>query len=106
MPIDFTRPLLAIDTSTNYLSLALHVNGRLLSRHLEAGNRQSEWILPQIQELFAEAGIIINSVPTENGSLCLAVIKHAAARAELSDANGNPLQQQTLFFTVENNQAE
>ena len=57
MPIDFTRPLLAIDTSTNYLSLALHANGRLLSRHLEAGNRQSEWILPQIQELFAEAGI-------------------------------------------------
>ncbi len=53
-----------------------------------------------------EAGIIINSVPTENGSLCLAVIKHAAARAELSDADGNPLQQQTLFFTVENNQAE
>ena len=57
MPIDFTRPLLAIDTSTSYLSLALHANGRLLGRHLEAGNRQSEWILPQIQELFAEAGI-------------------------------------------------
>ena len=59
-----------------------------------------------VQQNGEEAGIIINSVPTENGSLCLAVIKHAAARAELSDANGNPLQQQTLFFTVENNQAE
>ncbi|WP_373762269.1 folate-binding protein YgfZ, partial [Neisseria dentiae] len=29
-----------------------------------------------------EAGIIINSVPAENGSLCLAVIKHAVARAQ------------------------
>lgn len=57
MQIDFTRPLLAIDTSTSHLSLALSAGNQIFSRHLEAGNRQSEWILPQIQELFAEAGI-------------------------------------------------
>ena len=53
-----------------------------------------------------EAGIIINSVPAENGSLCLAVIKHAVARAELSDNEGNPLTVQTLFFEADNTPTE
>ena len=38
----------------------------------------------------AEAGIIINTACT--------VIKHSAAAAPLTDADGNPLQQQQLFF--------
>lgn len=49
-----------------------------------------------------EAGIIINSVPSENGSLCLAVVKHAVACAELGDSEGNPLTMQTLFFETDN----
>lgn len=46
----------------------------------------------------AEAGIIINTACTAEGSLSLAVIKHSAAAAPLTDADGNPLQQQQLFF--------
>ena len=57
MQADFNLPVLAIDTSTSFLSLAMRTNGRTLVRHNEVGNRQSELILPQIGELFAEAGI-------------------------------------------------
>ena len=57
MQADFSRPTLAIDTSTGYLSLALHSDGQTLLHHIEAGNRQSEQILPQIGALFAQAGI-------------------------------------------------
>ena len=57
MQADFSRPTLAIDTSTGYLSLALHSDGQTLLHHVEAGNRQSEQILPQIGALFVQAGI-------------------------------------------------
>lgn len=57
MHIDFNQAVLAIDTSSSFLSLALRANGRTLTRHIEAGNKQSELILPLIGELFAEAGI-------------------------------------------------
>ena len=57
MPADFTLPVLAIDTSTSFLSLALRVKGETLVSHSEAGNRQSDLVLPQIGGLFAEAGI-------------------------------------------------
>ena len=50
-------PILAIDTSTQYLSLALHAHGETQLYHAEAGNHQSEHILPQIQALFAQAQI-------------------------------------------------
>ncbi|MFS6938911.1 YgfZ/GcvT domain-containing protein [Neisseria animaloris] len=48
-----------------------------------------------------EAGIIINSALTENGSISLAVIKFSAAEAVLTDADGNPLRQKKLFFNTE-----
>lgn len=57
MPVDFSRPILAIDTSTAFLSLALYQQERWLTRHIEANNQQSAWILPLIGELFAEAAI-------------------------------------------------
>ena len=57
MQADFNLPVLAIDTSTSFLSLALRANGKTLVRHNEVGNRQSELILPQTGELFAESGI-------------------------------------------------
>ncbi|MDO4641481.1 MAG: tRNA (adenosine(37)-N6)-threonylcarbamoyltransferase complex dimerization subunit type 1 TsaB [Neisseria sp.] len=57
MQADFSRPILAIDTSTAFLSLALGNNGADLLRHTEAGSQQSALILPQIAELLAEANL-------------------------------------------------
>ena len=48
-----------------------------------------------------EAGQIINTALTDTGSLSLAVIKFSAAHADLTDADGNDLKQETLFFTVD-----
>lgn len=48
-----------------------------------------------------EAGLIINTALTEHGSLSLAVIKFAAAHADLTDANGNALKTEQLFFSVD-----
>ena len=57
MQPDFHRPILAVDTGSSVLSLALRAGGEILSRRIDAGNRQSELILPQIGEMFAQAGI-------------------------------------------------
>ncbi len=57
MQADFSRPILAIDTSTSFLSLALRASGQTFAFHEDAGNRQSSLILPQIGGLLAEAGI-------------------------------------------------
>ena len=48
----------------------------------------------------AEAGQIINTALTENGSLSLAVIKFSAPQSPLTDADGNVLKQEKLFFSV------
>ncbi|PSJ80852.1 YgfZ/GcvT domain-containing protein [Neisseria iguanae] len=47
-----------------------------------------------------EAGQIINTAATDNGSLSLAVIKFSAADAALTDAGNNALKQEHLFFTA------
>ena len=57
MHTDIRRPVLALDTGTAFLSLALHADGETRLFHTEAGNRHSELILPNIGELFAQAGI-------------------------------------------------
>ena len=44
---------------------------------------------------------LLNTALTEQGSLSLAVIKFSAAEAALTDADGNALKQEELFFTVE-----
>jgi tRNA threonylcarbamoyladenosine biosynthesis protein TsaB len=49
--------LLAFDTSTEFLSLALQMNGRLTVRFENAGQASSQRILPQISELLAEAQV-------------------------------------------------
>ena len=56
------QPLLAIDTSTQWLSLALRHNGRTRLFHQETGNRQSELILPQIAALLDEAGLAVREL--------------------------------------------
>lgn len=57
MSVDFNRPILAIDTSTSYLSLALRAGGVTYAHHTEVGTKQSDLILPQIGELLAQARI-------------------------------------------------
>jgi tRNA threonylcarbamoyladenosine biosynthesis protein TsaB len=47
--------LLALDTSTEYLSLALQVGEHIFMRHQQAGSAASQLILPCIQQLLNEA---------------------------------------------------
>jgi tRNA threonylcarbamoyladenosine biosynthesis protein TsaB len=49
--------LLALDTSTEYLSLALSLDGELRVRELLAGQKHSSLILPLLRELLDEAGV-------------------------------------------------
>ena len=51
--------ILALDTSTEYCSLALWLDGEILSREVLAGQRHSELILPLLQEMLAEAGLTL-----------------------------------------------
>lgn len=48
--------ILALDTSTEYLSLALQYNGQVLARHFHAGQTHSQKILPTVRELLDEMG--------------------------------------------------
>lgn len=49
--------ILALDTSTEYLSLALWQDGSLAVRELLAGQKHSELVLPLIRELLDETGL-------------------------------------------------
>lgn len=49
--------LLALDTSTEYCSLALWLDGEARSRHVLAGQRHSERVLAMADELLAEGGV-------------------------------------------------
>lgn len=50
------RPILAIDTSTSFLSLALQTGEETLLFHENVGTAQSDRILPEIRKLLAQAG--------------------------------------------------
>ena len=54
-----------------------------------------------VQQSGEEAGVILNSALTPEGSINLAVIKFAAAKAALTDADGNALALQRVFFDAE-----
>ncbi len=54
--------LLAFDTSTEYLSLALFLDGEIIARETHAGIRHSELILPMLEALMAEAGVALTSL--------------------------------------------
>jgi tRNA threonylcarbamoyladenosine biosynthesis protein TsaB len=49
--------LLALDTSTEFLSLALQLDDKIFTHFEQAGNAASELILPQIQVLLDEAKV-------------------------------------------------
>lgn len=54
--------LLALDTSTEYLSLALYLDGEIICRESHAGIRHSELILPMLEVLLVEAGVSLASL--------------------------------------------
>lgn len=54
--------ILALDTSTEYLSIALRLDGETLSRDLRAGQQHSELMLPLVQELLAEANLALGQL--------------------------------------------
>ena len=57
MNVDFSRPILAIDTSTSYLSLAIFAKGQMWTFHEAVGTKQSTLILPTLDRLLADAGL-------------------------------------------------
>ena len=54
--------ILAIDTANEYLSLALLANQQIYQQQLLAVNRQSEYILPEIDKLLVQAAITLNQI--------------------------------------------
>ena len=58
MQPDFSRPILAIDTSTSFLSLALRAYGETSVFHNEVGAKQSELILPVIRDLMQRHNVV------------------------------------------------
>jgi tRNA threonylcarbamoyladenosine biosynthesis protein TsaB len=54
--------LLALDTSTEYLSLCLWQDGAVLSRDLLAGQTHSQRVLPMVGEMLSEAGLSLKQL--------------------------------------------
>ena len=54
--------ILALDTSTEYLSLALYLDGEIICRETHAGIRHSDLILPMLDGLLVEAGVSLTSL--------------------------------------------
>ena len=57
MNVDFSRPILAIDTSTSYLSLAIFAKEQMWTFHEAVGTKQSTLILPTLDRLLADTGL-------------------------------------------------
>lgn len=54
--------ILALDTSTEYCSLALWLDGEVNSQDILAGQRHSELLLPMLQAMLTEAGITLKQI--------------------------------------------
>ena len=54
--------LLALDTSTEYLSLALWLDGEIRARDVLAGQKHSQLILPMLAEMLAESGLALTDL--------------------------------------------
>lgn len=52
--------VLALDTSSEYCSLALWLDGKILSRETLAGQRHSELLLPMLEEMLAQAKLTLS----------------------------------------------
>ena len=51
--------ILALETATHRLSIALWEDGRLIERAAELPSGSSEWLLPNVRALLAEAGVTL-----------------------------------------------
>lgn len=58
----FFLKILAFDTSTEYCSVALFLDGETMSREVLAGQRHSELILPMVRQTLAQAGLILTQL--------------------------------------------
>ncbi|MDR2000449.1 MAG: tRNA (adenosine(37)-N6)-threonylcarbamoyltransferase complex dimerization subunit type 1 TsaB [Zoogloeaceae bacterium] len=54
--------LLALETATHRLSVALWLDGRVIERFAELPNGSSEWLLPNVHSLLAEADISLTAL--------------------------------------------
>lgn len=51
--------ILALETSTEFCSVALYLKGKILNKEIFAGRRHSEILLPMIQEILAEGELTL-----------------------------------------------
>lgn len=54
--------IIALDTSTEYCSLALWLDEKIISREILAGQRHSELLLPMLQTMLTEAEVALNQI--------------------------------------------
>lgn len=54
--------ILALDTSTENCSVALWLDGEVVSREVLAGQQHSQLLLPMVQELLSQAGLMLNQL--------------------------------------------
>ena len=54
--------ILAVDTSTEYCSLALWLEGSVLSKEVLAGQKHTELLLPMLQEMLAESEMALTQL--------------------------------------------
>ncbi|ABO24059.1 tRNA (adenosine(37)-N6)-threonylcarbamoyltransferase complex dimerization subunit type 1 TsaB [Shewanella loihica] len=61
---DFSAPLslLALDTCTEFCSVALQYQGQVFAREADAPREHSQRLLPMVQEVLQEAGIALSQV--------------------------------------------
>jgi tRNA threonylcarbamoyladenosine biosynthesis protein TsaB len=52
--------ILALETATHRLSIALWADGSVIERAAELPNGSSEWLLPNVRTLLTEAGVALN----------------------------------------------
>jgi tRNA threonylcarbamoyladenosine biosynthesis protein TsaB len=58
----FFLKVLALDTSTEYCSVALFADGAITSHEVLAGQRHSEFILPMVRQALAEGGLSLTQL--------------------------------------------
>lgn len=54
--------ILALETSTEFCSVALNLDGEVSGKEILAGRNHSEMILPMVQEMLAEAGLVLQQI--------------------------------------------
>ena len=54
--------ILALETSTEFCSVALHIDGKIIANEVPAGQRHSEILLPMIHELLTETELTLRQL--------------------------------------------